>query len=231
VTEIGEAGDVTERRFADSRARCAEESELGSPPGLHIPPPVDDQVTGWVPHPDGGRIPLFNSTAELEALATWGLTRFVDAGLEPPRIDSFAFAPVRQCATLSGVVVEGPDRSADVVLCTDAFAACVPDRESCTAFDVSARFGLLHELAHAWLSGSITPATTDRFLAARNLAVWRDGATPWHERGVEHAAEILAWGLMDERIPLVRLGDPPCPDLVSGYALLTGAPPLRTCDP
>jgi hypothetical protein len=231
LATVDEAGLRGERRFADPSAPCPADSALGSPGQLSIPPPLEEQVTGWVAHPDGSLIPLFNSTAELENLAAWGLSRFVDAGLEPPAVDSFTFAPVEQCSTLSGIVVEGPGRSRDVVLCTDAFAACRPDRASCTTFDVSARFGLLHELAHAWLADSLDSHGTEQFLALRGLDVWRDAATPWHERGAEHAAEIVAWGLMDERVTLVRLGDPPCSDLAAGYTLLTGASPQRTCNP
>jgi hypothetical protein len=231
VAAVGEAGLLDERRFADSSAPCPADSASGSPAQLRIPAPLEEQVTGWVTHPNGSLIPMFNSTAELENLASWGLSRFAAAGLEPPAVDSFTFAPVEQCSTLSGIVVEGPGRSHDLVLCTDAFAACRPDRTSCTGFDVSARFGLLHELAHAWLADGLDAPRTEQFLSHRGLQVWRDAAAPWHERGVEHAAEIVAWGLMDEDVPLVRLGDPPCSDLAAGYALVTGTNPQRTCSP
>jgi len=231
VLTLDSAGGVAERRFSAPDAVCGTGRRPSGPiaDGLPVPAPVDEQVTGVVSHPDGSRIPLFNSSEELERLAAWGLERFVEAGLDPPVAESFTFAPVAQCASLAGVVVEAPASHPDLILCTDAYAACVPDRASCTSFDVSARFGLLHELAHIWLVEHVDDAGRRAFLTQRGLDVWRDAATPWHRRGVEHAAEILAWGLMDEEVELIRLGSPPCHDLTAGYALITGKAAPRAC--
>ncbi len=52
---------------------------------------------------------------------------------------------------------------------------------------------------------------------------------PWHRRGVEHAAETIAWGLMDLALPLTRLGGPGCAQAARGFAALTGADPLVGC--
>lgn len=56
---------------------------------------------------------------------------------------------------------------------------------------------LLHELAHVWISENIDQATRDEFMELRELTVWNSVDTPWSDRGTEHAAEILSWGIGD----------------------------------
>ncbi|MDJ0953706.1 MAG: hypothetical protein QNJ81_08500, partial [Acidimicrobiia bacterium] len=85
------------------------------------------------------------------------------------------------------------------------------------------------ELGHAWLLANLTPEGEAEFLAVRGLEHWSNGSVPWHERGAEQAAEILAWGLMDEAIALVRIGNPACADATAAYEVLTGSPPMRSC--
>ena len=85
---------------------------------------------------------------------------------------------------------------------------------------------LLHEMAHAWLAQHLTTATRTAFLEHASLTTWWDAEVRWHERGVEYAAETLAWGLMDRRLRMVRIGDPTVDHLETGYRLLTGAEPI-----
>lgn len=66
----------------------------------------------------------------------------------------------------------------------------------------------------------------ERFLKLRNLAAWNDFGLPWKERGTEHAAEIIAWGLGEGVRPLLPLPFDP-EELIEGYTLLTGHAPLN----
>jgi hypothetical protein len=50
---------------------------------------------------------------------------------------------------------------------------------------------------------------------------------PWEERGFEHAAEVLAWGLMDEDLFLTSIGETDIRQLAEAFELLTGRTPLR----
>jgi hypothetical protein len=59
---------------------------------------------------------------------------------------------------------------------------------------------MLHELAHAWANLHLTDAQRERFAELRGLEVWNDPKHDWEERATEHAAEIIAWALMDEPI-------------------------------
>ena len=115
-------------------------------------------------------------------------------------------------------------------MCVDAYSACLPDRPVCSSFSVSARFGLLHELAHVWLLDHADGAIQDAFTEYVDLEVWNDGDRPWHERSVEHAAEMVAWGVMDIDLDLARIGSPDCVFAAEGFYVLTGVEPLRDCE-
>jgi len=66
--------------------------------------------------------------------------------------------------------------------------------------------------------------TVDGILALSGRTAWDDLGVPWIERGVEYAADVIAWGLIDETLPMVRLGAPPCTELAAAFTQLTGAP-------
>lgn len=189
---------------------------------LSIPVAINEQVSGSVIASDGSEITIVNGTAELERLLEWGLDRFAAVDLALPRLASVTFAPVPACGLAPGLVTEAERAESDLVLCTDAYAACLPDRATCTEFRATDQLGLLHELGHAWLVDNIDDQAQNDFMAFNGLSSWRGGDLPWHRRGAEQAAEIMAWGLMDEPIKLLRIGDPPCADIAAGYTLLTG---------
>lgn len=79
---------------------------------------------------------------------------------------------------------------------------------------------LLHELAHAWEYHFVDDATRQDFLEFANLDVWYDASVPHPSRGVEHAANTIAWGVgtSEDSIGQVR----PHTNLAERYELLTG---------
>lgn len=54
---------------------------------------------------------------------------------------------------------------------------------------------MLHELAHAWANEGLSEGARHDFLRSRGLDSWNDHDVPWDERGTEHVAETIAWGL------------------------------------
>jgi hypothetical protein len=64
--------------------------------------------------------------------------------------------------------------------------------EICT----DAEFVLLHELGHVWSDRYLGEERRQDWLELRSLDSWHDA--PWTERGTEHAAEIFAFGLLDD---------------------------------
>ena len=50
-----------------------------------------------------------------------------------------------------------------------------------------------------------------------NRERWIDNKAAWKDRGVEYAAQVVAWGLSDEPIQLVELGRPPCSETTAVF--------------
>ena len=149
------------------------------------------------------------------ALARWAFDRFDRAGLELPEV-SIAFHDDRvACDGHVGYYHSGEPASIDI--CGFNW-----DR-----FLVTPKKTILHELAHAWAQLSLDSETRSRFLDLRGLDIWQDKSVPWEEQGNEHAAEILAWGLMDEDLLLTSIGETGTLELAEAFELLTGKTPLR----
>jgi hypothetical protein len=100
---------------------------------------------------------------------------------------------------------------------------------------------MLHELAHAWANMSLTPGEKEAFSSLRGVR-WNDHSDSWQERGTEHAAEIIAWALADERYSvrwatteagvsvsefrLLTIENSDVEALHQGFVLLTGMEPM-----
>lgn len=89
---------------------------------------------------------------------------------------------------------------------------------------------ILHELAHAWEGANVDDAARERFSNRWGLDNWNDHSAPWDERGVERAADTVAFvldGIPTEPTESLRR-------FLCGYPLLTGRPlPLesaRACE-
>ena len=85
---------------------------------------------------------------------------------------------------------------------------------------------MLHEIAHAWLDTHVDVIDIERFLDHVGVDVWRDPTLPWDENGLEHAADTIAWGLMDRDIEMLRVGQPSADQLAEGFRMLTGIDPV-----
>ena len=152
-------------------------------------------------------------SAQVE-LFEWALSLYDDAGLDLPPIDVVGHRTAAPCLGRSGSHRFEAGRSR-IDVCTDEAG---PREE----------FLVLHELAHAWDRQSLTPERRAAFLALRGLREWRnDDPERWIERGAEHAAEIMVWGLIDRAVRIVRLEANSCADLLAGYRVLTGTEPLH----
>ncbi len=143
----------------------------------------------------------------------WGLDRFRDAGLTLPAMAIIVHDDDGPCDGNSGLYL--PNDPVEVHLCTPG-----PDDSR------PARLTTLHELAHAWAESQLSTEERAAFLELRGLDVWYDSRIPRHERGMEHAAEVVSWGLMDEMIPIIRIYDAEPTQLSAAFDLLVGRSPL-----
>jgi hypothetical protein len=219
---------VEEHRYSEveSFRRCAVgRLPVGWWTDLALPEPSDRVVTGVVRTAAGQEIAIHNGTARLEEFVQYGLDRFAAADLDEPLLDTVTFEPSRSCVDRSGRVL-GDDASRDLFLCMYESDLC-PASSSCPMPTLSARVALLHELGHVWMLDRVGDETQRRLLAVSGRETWGSQDVPWADRGVEYGAELFAWGLLDQAIPMVRFGAPPCQELTTAFQLLTGAAPMR----
>jgi hypothetical protein len=155
-------------------------------------PHVDADAVGW----DTGVAPesVFRNDADI-ALAKWGLSRFEHAGLVLPEVSLAFHDDKRRCQGHNGYFHPGRPHRIDI--CGFNW-----DR-----FLVTPRKVMLHELAHVWLHNNLDEEAREAFLELRGLDIWQDAQAQWAEQGQEHAAEIMAWGLMDEEISMTSIGE------------------------
>jgi hypothetical protein len=175
----------------------------------------------------GGDVELRGASEGFERLLRWGVDRFGAAGLELPALATVTFsAATGRCAGVGGRAHLDED-GVDLLLCFQEAKVCRD--ATCTAPTLGARMTLLHELAHAWLYAHLSEEAVQAYLDRTGTQAWSDAHLAWEERGVERAAETVMWGLLDQHIPLPRVGDPSCEELAGDFLHLTGAAALRDC--
>ncbi len=194
--------------------------------GLALPPPADEVVTGTLTTPGGRDIEIHNGTPALEGLLAWGLGRYAGAGLPEPGMDTVTFQPSRRCEARSGRVVDDGNRR-ELFVCMYESDICTRIERPCDTPATAVRVAFLHELGHAWMIDHLTDDMEQDLLEISGRSVWDDHDVPWVDRGVEYAADVLAWGLLEEPLAMVRIGSPPCGELAAAYEALTGGPPPR----
>jgi hypothetical protein len=216
---------VAERRYHDvtSMRRCFNTEQLPDGWWTHavIPAPIQDKVTATVTAA-GRRVEIHNGTPGAEDLVRWAMERFPAADLPAPQL---AFVAVSedvhrdQCAgDRWGLALPGAS-SASIYLCFTVEGAPTPFQREMT----------LHELAHAWMWQNLTGTTRQQFLAQMHLATWDAGGTPWEKRGIEYAADVIAWGLADGPITSRLTAGRSCTELTEAFRILTQATPLQPC--
>ncbi len=67
------------------------------------------------------------------------------------------------------------------------------------------------------------------FMDSAGVNHWNDKSEPWADRGVEWAAETLAYGLQGIPGTSQSVGAPDCAILAEGFRILTGIEPLTPC--
>lgn len=198
--------------------------------GLAPPEAFPEELTGRVATEAGQAIAVTNGGRRQIELLEWGLGRFEIAGLPPPRLDQVGFPPNSLCAAGGATGLASYDAaSARIYMCLQESEVCIGP--TCDRLRSVARFGMLHELGHVWEFQNVDDSTRQAFLAQRGLEVWSDANPAWAKEsgeGIEHAGEILAWGLMDEAPPVIRIPNATPDDLTAGFRLLTKIEPLVT---
>lgn len=227
---------VSTRRFrtVEDLHRCGPGAAAGWWDELDEPPP-SDAITGhvWI---GTMRVAVRGASAPIDGLLRWASSRFALGGLSPPSLSSVTVASATgRCDGVGGRVEQaGPDRHASLLLCFDrarcprSWTGCrdVCTDASCEHHRRAARMTVLHELAHSWEASQLDATDREHYLEQTGLTSWLGADVPWHERGGERAAVVIAWGLLDHEVTLARFGSPSCEQLRSEYQLLTGQDPI-----
>ncbi len=188
--------------------------------GLEIPDPVPNIRTATL-NLGGNAIEVYNGTDQLEDLLAWGFARYDAAALSAPRLSRVTShnADSDTCSGIRGLTLNDA-----VVLCFQGTKLWCPDGG--TAWVPLARETVLHELAHVWMAEHVDQAIIAEFLRVSGQATWADRDEPWKDRGVELAAETIAWALMDEPAPTsASLGQRTCDQRAALFQTLTGTSP------
>lgn len=171
------------------------------------------------------------SDRQLE-LVHWLFEQYALAGLRRPEVAAFWFPPSIDCDLAEGIAERDDvrfDGRHSVTLCFehDEVSGGRPDRR----WSPHVAHQGLHELAHVWMYDNVDGVQQQAFLEQVGLDVWRDADVFWPERGVEAAAETIAWGLAGARYAGYAIEPAPaCEELTDRYRLLTGRWPLTSCD-
>lgn len=154
--------------------------------------------------------PIHDASPAQAKLVGWALGRFERAGLDLPGFDIHFHSDIRDCRGHVGLYWSDRQR---LDVCT-------------YHFDLMAKLTMLHEMAHAWDDLELTDHARERFMQLRGVETWSSWNEPWELRGTEHAAEVITWGLMDERIHSVHIPDNDPGQLLEAFRLLTGRAPM-----
>ncbi len=147
--------------------------------------------------------------AQIE-MAEWALGRFKAAGLELPSV--IITFPGRDQALCGGV----PAR---------AFPAAQPAEVKVCWNDT---FILLHELAHIWETHHVDEPRREGFTSLRDgVTAWTSRDVRWEQRGAEQAANVIAWGLLEDPYPISRTYPNDPESMIAAYRFLTDMHPLH----
>ncbi len=180
----------------------------------------------------GGRsIDVVNADQTQADLVRWLLQRYEADGLAQPAVAAFWFPPSVDCSLSEAIYKSADERFDDghtVTLCfsTAEMSAGWPDRR----WSAHVAHQGLHELAHGWMYDHLEEEDHRAFLDRVDAETWRSADTFWPDRGVEVAAETIAWGLAaDGEAEYLIMPPPDCAELAARYVQLTGRAPLTRC--
>ncbi len=110
-------------------------------------------------------------------LTLWAVDRFQEAGFALPDVN-VSFGTLDYCGGNIGLATTG-NSTAEVRICRRG----------------GARKVLLHELAHVW-AHQLPDTVKQSFVELTGTTSWNTEGE-WHQHGSEHAAEIMAWALLE----------------------------------
>lgn len=157
---------------------------------------------------------LVSGTPAQHEMADWAVDRFSAAGLDLPDLEiNFAGRDQSECGG-SPARVYLDHEPVEVRICWNS------------------EMMLLHELAHVWEAHAVPQDRHEPFMAMREgVKSWAGLDDSWEERGREHAANVIAWGLLEDPYPISRTYPNDSESLTAAFRFITGADPLHDGGP
>lgn len=155
---------------------------------------------------------IHGATAAETELVDWAIGRFAIADLPLPRLTIRFHRTLDGCRGYIGYFSEA---TGTVDICNRG------------GLKTEKRHTLLHELAHAWKFSHLTEEQMAAWTERRDLETWNSHDDAWWQRGQEQAAEIVAWGLVDQPMLVSWIQLERCADLAADFEALTGRVPLN----
>lgn len=214
-----------------SARRCGLDPRDGWWTTFQLPEDLSNNVTEVV-DAAGRAVELVNAEPVHEEFTRWLLDRFVAGGLRPPGAVRLWFPPSPDCVAQIGLATHADERAGGgptVVLCYSHDRLRSSTSES--GWRTPPIQTGLHEFAHLWMWAHLDPSVETAFVALSGLRNWNDLNAAPSARGIEHAADTIAWGLAgetDARYP--KSPSPDCRALAVRFELLTGRAPITTCE-
>jgi hypothetical protein len=135
------------------------------------------------------------------------LDRYAVAGMELPPVDVYLHVTKIGCGGNSGLYTPGSEIDR-IDLCVDT------------------PFIILHEFAHAWENHFGTDDTRQELLDELELEAWTGAEVKYRRRGIEAAANLVAWGLTSPSV--AERGQAPNTDKLDLFTSFAGVAPLRS---
>lgn len=124
---------------------------------------------------------IYGADPELTTVIEAAMERFNTAGLTLPPLRIYTHPTSEPCQGNTGLF-NGDGSETRIDLCSRG------------------TYLILHELAHAWEYHTISDTTRQVFLNHTGLEAWNTIDLDWEDRGIEAAAQVIAWGLLDTPI-------------------------------
>ena len=159
---------------------------------------------------DDVEITIDTQDPDQRLMAETAIGRFEEAGFDlPPLVIKFPGSDLELCDGSQGKVFLDHD-PIEIRMCW------------------SSEFILLHELAHVWEAHNVAPAKHEPFMAMRDgVLSWASFDVAWDERGREQAANVIAWGLLEDPYPIPRTYPNDPDSMLEAFRFLTGSEPLH----
>lgn len=144
----------------------------------------------------------------------WAHARYRAAGLAVPEVDIEFHDADQPCEGNLGTLRRQADGSRIVRICAD--------HDDPEVRDSWRRKTVVHELAHVWEVRNVSDEVRVEFMELRGLDNWNDRDARWHSRAIEHAAEVITWGIGDPAWRFDVLPTSSCDEMAAAYELLIG---------